>query len=311
MKKSAIYFTKIAPAASSGTAVLAGHMIDEEDDPTFTRFFLSRLDKGWGLICDMQGDIAYDLAAAESTQYHGKTDMYALGRDGTLRVRMPPNTIIDHKVPLKEPSVYLEGLCIASDAVYLCGGQRQVYRFAEGEWTDWDDGLFIPFNGTAGPTLFALAEVQMGVLLAVGSGGFTALRQGFGKWSILATPTNMDLHSVVSDGEGGAWLGGAGGTLLHLQVSEQIWDDLSDPSVSTESFERLTVYKGEVYIAAFDAILALARSGKLRKVNGPFKSDSEFHCVCSAGDYLWVTGDEHVYRLGPAGWEYLQHPDNS
>lgn len=310
MKKSAIYFTRVVAAAGPGTAVLAGHMIEEEDDPSFTRFFLSKLDKGWGLIGDLKGDVVYDLAAVESIQAPGKTDMYALGRGGTLRVRTPPNTIVDHVVPLKVPSAYLEGICLASDAIYVCGGQRQVYRFVGGAWTEWDDGLFVPFAGSTGPTLFALAEVQNGCLLVVGSEGFAALRYGSGPWRVLPCPTNLELHCVVADGDGGAWISGAGGTLLHFRVHDQQWTNRSDPSVSTESFERLALYKGAVYIAAFDAVLTLANDGKLRKVKGPFKRDSEFHCICSAGDYLWVTGDEHVYRLGPAGWEYLQCPDN-
>jgi hypothetical protein len=310
MKKSAIYFTKVTPAAGPGMAVLSGHMVDEEHDPTFTRFFLSRLDKGWGLIGDLKGDIAYDLAAVESIQFPGKTDMYALGRDGTLRVRVPPNTTTDYQVPLKEPSTYLEGFCIASDALYVCGGQRQVYRFANGGWTDWDEGLYIPFSGIAGPTLFAIVEVQSGVLLVVGSEGFAALRHGIDDWSVLASPTNVDLHCAALDGKGGVWIGGDGGTLLHLQVSGQNWEDKSDPTISGETFERLAVHKGAVYVAGSSDLLVRTQAGKLGKVNGPFQSDSEFHCVCSAGDYLWVTGDEHVYRLGPTGWEYLQCPDN-
>lgn len=311
MKKSAIYFTKVVAAASPGMALLAGHMIDEEDEPTFTRFFLSMLDKGWGLIGDLKGDVVYDLAATESRRTPGKTDMYALGRHGTLRVRMPPGVVNDHVVPLKVPGVYMEGLCVTSDAVYVCGGQRQVYRFADGAWTDWGDGLFVPFGGSVGPTLYAVAEVRQGCLMVVGSDGFAALRQGGGQWSVLTCPTNLDLHSLLPDGEGGVWIGGDGGILLHVRVSDQRWADVSDPSVSTESFERLALYKGEIYVAAFDAVLALADNGMLRRVQAPFKRDSEFHCVCSAGDYLWVTGDEHVYRLGPNGWEYLQCPDNS
>jgi hypothetical protein len=285
-------------------------MIDQEDEPTFTRFMLARGDNEWGLISDLLGDVAYSLLAFPSNIRPGLTDMYALGRGGTLRVRLANQADRDLAIPLKETYTYLEGLCVASDGLYVCGGQNQIYRLADERWESTDKGLYEPFAGKPGPALFSIAEVCAGTLVAVGSDGLVVHRQGIGSWERVEVPTNVDLHCVLPDGRGGAWISGDGGALLHHLIGESLLVDHSDREVSADTFDSLALYKGELYVTAMHQLLVLNAKGQLSAVKGPFRTDTEFHSVSASGDYLWATGDEHVYRLGPRGWQYLLCPDN-
>jgi len=290
---------------------LCGHMRDQEDDPTFTRLMLVRGNGSWGLFGDFQ-DIAYGLTVGLSKVVTGRIDLYALGRDGVLCIRLAPSDPVNIQVPVKDRAGYLEGICLASDGVYVCGSQREIQRYANGQWSMEDEGLFVPrTSGAAGPTLFALVETVPGTLLTVGSSGFAARRVNGGNWETLDVPTNMDLYCVMADAEGGAWIGGAGGTLLHLSPDASHWKDFSNPEISVQTFDSMAMYQGHVYVTAMNQLLSLSNDGKLTAVEGPFLKDSEFHAVSASDDCLWVTGDEHVYRYGPEGWEHLLCPDNA
>jgi len=310
VSKSAIYFTKVAAAAGSGNAVLAGHMIGETNDPTFTRFFLSKSDNKWGLIGDLRGDIVYSLIALPSISVIGKTDMYALGRGGTLRIRKANEPEHDLHVPVKDQT-YLEGMCITSNCLYVCGGQNQVFRYKNKKWSLIGTGLYTPFNGkTVGPTLFSIAQISEGVLLATGSQGQIIRLDADDRWEKIDSGVHVNLHFLLPDGLGGAWIAGDQGTLLHLAANGKKLNSFSNPKISIENFESLALFQGDLYIAANSKLLVLNSSKELMIVNGPFKRDSEFHCVCASDSYLWATGDQNVYRFAPDGWRHLLCPDN-
>ncbi|MCL2722929.1 MAG: hypothetical protein FWD69_00690 [Polyangiaceae bacterium] len=311
MNKSAIYFTRAAPAAREGAVILSGHMIDQEADPSFTRPMNIFVDQSWGHSGDVRNDVVYGLATRPSTAVPGLTEIYALGRDATLWIKRPRQDPVEVKVPVREPWMYLENVCLASTGIYVCGGQRQVYRYSDGQWSAQDDGIYIPStNGEPGPTLFSIIELKDMSLLVVGSGGFIATRPAGGAWTILDCPTNMDLLCALPDDQG-IWISGRAGTLLYLSADMATWSDHSDENVSTANFDCLAHHGKRVYITARNDLLVTTKEGGIAVVQAPFKPDSEFHSVCTSGDYLFVTGDEHVYRLGPDGWVYLQCPDNT
>lgn len=310
MSDTAIYFTGIAASFKPGFAVLCGHLVSQRDDPTFTRFAQVRGDHEWVHIGDAEDDIVYGLTSRPSHTVQGGTDYIALGRAGLLRFMPSRQADRDLIVPTKDRYTYLEGLCVATDGIYICGGQNQIYRFENDQWSSVDDGLYEPFNGKLGHALFSIAETTAGKLLAVGTKGLVVESLSDGRWEHLEVSTNVDLHCVLPDGNGGAWIGGDAGTLLHMLPDGQGFRDHTDVDVSTESFDSLVQFKGELYITAMDQLLVLNSKGQLKPVKGSFKKDSEFHCVSAAGDYMWVTGDENVYRLGPQGWRHLLCPDN-
>jgi hypothetical protein len=301
MKKTAMYFTHVAAAIRPGAAILCGHMIDQESDPTFTRFSQAYDENDWAHIGDLRGDIVYAVTSTASQKVAGKTDFYALGRGGTLRVMLAGQPDKDISIPIKDKSSYLESMCLTPNGLYVCGGQKEVLCYENGVWKNVDENLYEKFNGKNESTLFAITEVHPGTLLAVGTGGFVARRYA---------PTNVDLHAVIPTGDGGAWIAGSGGALFRLVVSKGTWEDHSDATVSTNTFDSLALHRNVLYISAFTQLLQLQPGSKLKEIEGPFKKDSEFHSISAAGDFLWVTGDEHVYRLGPEGWRHFLCPDN-
>lgn len=302
---SKLYFPHVV-ATPSGDAFLVGHPVGQGSEPTFTRFAKAG-ESGWAHL----GDLGAVVCAATSMHTPGspRPSVLALGRDGPLRIFTPGRPPADVAIAPKDRS-YFEGICAASEGVYVCGGQRQIAHWASGNWNWVDEGLFVKFDGTNDCTLLAIADLADGVLLTVGSGGFAALRLRGGAWQVLDTGTNVDLHCLAIAGDGGAWVGGDGGTLLRLHADRQTWSDVSDHTVSTRSFDSLALLDGTLYIAAFDRLLALAPQQRLVQASGPVRAGAEFHSVSAAGSYLWATGDEHVHRFGPDGWRYFLCPDN-
>lgn len=301
-----IYFTK-AVATSTGDAFLAGHVQDQGQDPTFTRFAKAG-DAGWVHLGDL-GAVAYGAIAVPVAQ-SPRPWIAVLGRDGPLRLYKPGQQPADIDIPRKDKTAVFEGLCAASDGLYVCGGQRQVLRFADDQWQSVDQGLFTKFDGSNDCSLFSIAELAPGRLLVVGSKGFMACRVNGGAWKTLDSGTNLDLHCVLAAGDGSAWVSGDGGTLLKVAADLASVQDCSAPELSRRSFDSLALYQGALYVTAFNELLVWAPGQAPDKVQAPFKAGSEFHSVNAAGDYLWVTGDEHAYRLGPKGWQYFQCPDN-
>ncbi len=310
MNKAAMYFTHVAAAERPGAAILCGHVIEQENSPTFTRFSQAYDENNWLHLGDLRDDIVYAIASCPSHVVTGKTDFYALGREGNIRKMLAGQLDEDIVIPTKEKSSYFEGLCISSTGLYVCGGQKQVLRYTNNVWENFDDDLYEKFDGSNESALFAITEISPGVLLAVGTRGLVARRNINAAWRILDAPANFDLHAAIPTGDGGAWIAGAGGTLFRLAGASDIWEDFSDATVSTNTFDALAVHENALYITALTQLLQLQSDGKLREISGPFKVGSEFHCVSAAGDFLWITGDEHVYRLGPEGWLYFICPDN-
>ncbi|MCL2654030.1 MAG: hypothetical protein FWD63_09625 [Propionibacteriaceae bacterium] len=307
MNKSAMYFTLIAPAARAGAVVIAGFMIDQGDEPTFTRIAHVREDKSWGLTGDIRHDVAHWMTTRPSTTETGLTEIYAIGRDATLWTKLPKRDPIETIAPLREPWMWLENLCLADDGIYVCGGQNQIYRYADDQWTPQDDGIYVPsVEGQPTCTLFAITQLGDGSLLTVGSAGFIAIRHPGQPWKVLDCPIDTNLRCVLPDATG-AWISGDSGTLLHLE--DGTCTNHSDPDISTGSFDALTWFGGHLYVTAGDKLLRLD-DNHLTVVDVPLKPDSELHALCTSGDYLYATGDEHVYRLGPDGWTYLLCPDN-
>ncbi|MDE2048703.1 MAG: hypothetical protein KGJ44_09860 [Betaproteobacteria bacterium] len=306
------YFTTVV-ALTEGDCFIAGHLTKQASEPNFTRLDMVR--GGQWLQLGALKDVLYGATAAPTAD-HARLSVVALGREGAMRVFRPGQQPAELAVPRKDKTGYLEGLCVASDgALIVCGSQNEVLRYAGEQWQAIDEGLFEKFNGKNDSALFAIAETRPGTLLAVGSRGLAVSREGGGAWHTLDAPTNLDLHAVLPAGDGGAWVAGDGGTLLRLSPDGTQWQDHSDPDLSTAPFDSLALYKGTLYISAMNQLLSLDTAdpqASLQPVAGPFKAGSEFHSVSACGEYLWATGDEHVYRLGPdAQWQYLLCPDNA
>jgi hypothetical protein len=310
MKKTAMYFTHVAAAVRPGAALLCGHMVDQGSDPSFTRFSQARDDNNWAHVGDLRDDVVYALASAASENLPGKTDFYALGREGVLRLMLAGQPDQDVAIPMRDKTSYLEGLCLASDGLYACGGQKQVLCYSNSFWQPADAGLYEKFDGSNDSALFAMAELSAGVLLAVGTRGLVVRRSGDGAWQTLDAPTNLDLHAVIASGDGGAWIAGDGGTLFLLLAGTDTWEDHANTALSTSTFDGLALHQDALYVTALNRLLRRMPGGKLEQVKGPFKKGSEFHSVSAVGDFLWAVGDEHVYRLGPEGWKYFLCPDN-
>lgn len=312
MQKTAIYFTHVAAAIRPGFALLCGHMVDEMDEPTFTRFARVGGKNEWAYVLgDLRGDLVYALASRPSPTVSGGTDFFAIGRSGVLRIALTGKEALDIPVPRKDKSGYLEGLCAASDgSVIACGSQKEVMRYARGEWISIDEGFFEKFDGGNDSSLFAISEPTPGTLLAVGTRGLVAVRRGGSPWEVLDAPTNVDLLAVVPSEDGGAWIAGDGGMLLRLAADFLQWQDLSDRDMSRARFDSLALHKGVVYVTGMNQLLQLKPGSKLTPIVEPFEPGSEFHSLSAYGDHLWVAGDEHVYCMGPEGWQHMLCPDN-
>ncbi|MCG3188290.1 MAG: hypothetical protein LKCHEGNO_00262 [Burkholderiaceae bacterium] len=304
--KSKLYFPYVV-AAPGGDAFLAGHAADQGTEPTFTRFAKAG-DAGWIHL----GDLGCVVCAAASMPTHGtpKPTILVLGRDGPLRIYRPGQAPSDVGVAPKDKSSYFEALCIASDGVYVCGGQRQIAHQSNDKWVWVDQGLFERFNGKNDCALFAMSEIADRVLLAVGSRGFVAVRDARGTWAQIDAGTNVDLRCVVAASDGGAWIGGDFGTLLRLGADLSTWTVVTDHSVSTKTFDSLALFGNQLYVTAHDKLLTFTAANGLQVASGPSVAGAEFHSVSSCDEYLWATGDEHAHRLGPDGWKHFLCPDN-
>lgn len=87
MQKTAIYFTRVVAARKPGFALLCGHMLDEQDEPSFTRFARAGGNNEWAYVLgDLRDEVVYALTARLSPLVPGGTDFFALGRDGMLRI---------------------------------------------------------------------------------------------------------------------------------------------------------------------------------------------------------------------------------
>jgi hypothetical protein len=304
--KSKLYFPYVV-AAPTGDAFLAGHAVDQGSEPTFTRFTKAG-DAGWFHLGDLGGVVC--AAASLPTPGMPRPSILALGRDGPLRMFRPGQAPSDIDIAPKDKSSYFEALCVASDGVYVCGGQRQVAHRSNDQWIWIDQGLFEKFNGKNDCSLFAMAEIAERVLIVVGSRGFVAVRDQRGVWEQIDTGSNVDLHSAVATGDGGAWVGGDSGTLLRLGADRATWTDVADRTVSANRFDSLALFDDHLYGAAFDKLLTYSPKKGLQVAAGPKLANLEFHCVSASGGYLWATGDEHVHRLGADGWKRFVCPDN-
>ncbi len=129
-RSSKLYFTQVV-ATPSGDAFLVGHALEQGSEPTFTRFAKAG-DSGWVHLGDL-GVVVY-AAAATPTPDSPRPSILALGREGPLRVFRPGQAPIDMPVTLKDRSTYFESLCVASDGIYICGGQRQIAHRVSDRW---------------------------------------------------------------------------------------------------------------------------------------------------------------------------------
>lgn len=308
MKKSAIYFTRIAALTTPGYAILAGHMVDQGNSPTFTRISRISSTREWAFIQDIPNELIYDLSVSGTKNPQGKSKIYALGRDGLVRIFQSGTPPQDLYIPLKDSTSYMESLHITDDAIYVCGGQNQIYKYKNGTWFSIDDNLYEKFDGKNDLAIFEITEISHDVLICVGKNGLAAIKHNENPWEKLNTPTNLDFKTVISDKKGGAWLAGDGGVLFKLSP-DGTWDDYTDPEFSSNTFEHIALHKEHLFIAAGDKFLQLTE-GKITSVAGPFKKHSEFHHLSSQGDYLWATGGTNVYQLGQNGWELYTCPDN-
>lgn len=311
MKPAAAYFTHIAPLLTPGYAIVTSHMMHQGNAPTFTR--VSRIcdPDNWGFICDIPDDLIYDLTVAEATDGTGKSTIYLLGRQGFVRILQSGQPPRDLSIVMKEPWAYLEALCVTRQAVYVCGGQNQIYRLQNGSWQSCDDGLYVPFTGQNDMTLFGICELHNRTLMVVGKHGLIAIQNEQQLWQRLNVEpfATGDFLSVLPDGDGGAWIGGTHGMLLKYDPNG-LCHPLSAPSLSTDRFESLALYQGKLYIAAGHYLLCFSETEGLSSVDMPIDSRDEYHCVKAQGNYLWVTGGTGVLRLGPDGWKRFVCPDN-
>ncbi|MFO0696560.1 MAG: hypothetical protein U0230_23530 [Polyangiales bacterium] len=305
-KSARIYFTQVV-STPSGKAFLAGHMQDQGSEPTFTRFVRAD-DSGFVHL----GDLGAVACAATAIPIEGAPapGIAVIGRQGPLRIYAPGKPPTDVDVPLRDRTADFLGLCASSDGLLVCGDQRQVLRYADDRWSPIDEGLFEAFDGANPSTLHAIAEVAGGMLVVVGSKGFAARRGSDGAWQRIDVGVAVDLRCVIAPGDGSAWIGGDDGTLLRLDVERGVVTERAEKTTS-RSFESLALRERTLFVAASEALWARSEGGRLEKVEGPFLEGSEFHAVSAAGPYLWATGDEHAYRLGPDGWKHFLCPDNA
>lgn len=291
MTSTPLYFTKVV-ATTSGDAFLCGHAVEQGSEPTFTRFAKAN-DSGWVQL----GDVGAVITDATTVPGDGERPSIAvLAAQGVLRLYRPGQQPVDFEIPTSGATL---GLASGSDGIYVCGVDGQVLRLAEGEWEQ--------MGQAASVDLFGLAEVSPGHLVVVGSHGFIAHRTPRGRWQPLSSGTEHDLLCIVASDDGGAWVGGDAGTLLRLTADFEVLPH----SHGDHSIDALALLDGALYFTAVDTLFTYQPGTGATAVNGPFAPDAEFHCVSAAGDFLWVSGDQHVYRFGPAGWEQFLCPDNA
>lgn len=299
-----IYFTKVL-ALPNAEALVFGHLSAQQDDPSFTRLMLVA-NAGWKLVGDIS-EVVY--AAARDPRPTGiRPDVCVVGRDGFFRILSGAKAATSGKIDKKDVS-YLEAASYHGQAIYACGGQNQVYRFLDGVWQDCSQSIYEPFAGKLTASLSAMAPGPEGQMLFVGDHGALYL-YGSDTWLRLDAPTNTNLLSAVST-PAGYLVGGARGVCLrvgHDGEPQELRE--SDEVFGEERLNDMCWYKNACYVAASTKLFRFADE-QWKDVKIPI--DPQVDSVVSVdahGEYLWVTGGEHVFRFNGADWETLMCPDN-
>jgi hypothetical protein len=301
-KKSRIYFTR-ALALPDGAVVLAGHMQEEDDDPTFTRLVL--FNKGaWGLLGDMQ-DVVYALAGKPNPGA-ARPNLCVMGRLGTYREYVAGSKPVDQRIAWRDVT-YLESLALIDGSLYVCGGQRQVARQSANGWDFVDSGLFEPFTGRLQCALLSIDGFSAQKIISVGLDGAAWLWDG-SRWSALDSPTNVTLNAIKCTSSGDAYICGDGGTLYRLDAALN-WIDLSDRQLSDRPFWDLAIYGDHVYVAAENRLLRT--DGRvLEDVALGLTAEPYLFGLSAGRDRLWCVGDENVYEFDGSSVTVHVCPDN-
>lgn len=295
--KTALYFSNVA-ALAGDEAIVAGHLVAEGSEPTGT--VLLRCGKtGWGAVSKVD-DVVYHLVTVQARTFA------AIGRRGAFLMGDRASIAAREHAPISGFG-YLESVGAYAGTCYVCGADRQVLeRRADGTWGHIDEGIAIDATTPSGQSFLDIAAGPPATLLAVGTGGLAAVLQG-GKWSSIDLPTNVDLHCVVRNVDGTAFVAGGGGTLFRIDANGEI-DDLSLADGAKVSFRDACMFQGRLYLAAGPRLFSL-HDDQLEPVDLPPAAQGDF-CALSASESLWCVGDEWVRQFDGRKWLVHECPAN-
>ncbi len=301
-KNTRIYFTTVV-ALSNDMAVFGGHMVAEEDDPSFTRLVMYK-NGNWGVLGDIH-DIIYSLIKQPNPS-GGKPYLCALGRDGFFRQYVSGAHPIDLPIP-KRDVTYLENIRFIGSHLYVCGGQNQLFILDEQIWKNFDYGIYSIFKGKLEKSLLSIDGYADNDIYAVGQKGATYHWDGR-LWLVEDIPTNLSLNCVRCMSNGNVFICGDGGSLFVRNIQGH-WIDLSNPEITTRSLWDMTEYEGFCYIAAENKLLR-TDGKKIDEINVPLDDEFYFYSLDAFEKSLWVVGSERIYQFNGADWKVLICPDN-
>jgi hypothetical protein len=202
---------------------------------------------------------------------------------------------------------YLEDLKLIGKRLYACGGQRQVHRLDASGWKRIDKGAFVPLGDGDHCSFHGIDGFSETDIYAVGWPHDIWHFNGR-TWRQLESPTEYPLFAVHCSESGAVYVAGSNGVLFKGD-RERGWDDLSDPAVTTEVIEDLVEFRGQIYGAATEHLVATA-GGTMKPVDVPLRGAKAYVAIDASKDDLWVVGDESILQFDGKTWKRHICPEN-
>lgn len=297
MEPSSLYFTTVS-GLQRGTAVVGGHLVGEELDPSITRFMFMQ-NGTWGHWFDLE-DIVYSTVSFPRSETGGKANVTALTRGGRLWSVVSGGEPYDVQLDVSG-GYYMLNACRVKGTLFCCGVQNMVFRIQDGVVDRIDEGLFKPIEDRVDRVLESISGFGVTDVFAAGHAGKILHWNGY-VWTEEPTITNLDLFSIHCSSDGSVVATGGACTVLKRSQSG-IWSDLSSDNFPNSSIRGIAEYGGQIYMAASEKLLTI-RDSVVEEVEVDALSHVKcrFYSISSDGERLWAAGDNALVSFDGTSW---------
>jgi hypothetical protein len=200
---------------------------------------------------------------------------------------------------------YLSSIRYVRGRLLACGFSRQIYERTENGWIHADLGVILDaaqmdlgFNDLTGN--------DAGDLCAVGDEGEIAIQSGE-RWTMMESPTNVDLYAVCSDSNGRFIAAGRSGTVLC--GDRDGFNILCGNDAFDNTLWDIEDYQGEIVASCTNGLYSV-RGGSLVPFDKPKAPSHVGYRLVQVDNVLWSIGTYQVFCLDKGRWSEWQCPDN-
>lgn len=201
---------------------------------------------------------------------------------------------------------YLKKIREINGQIYICGANRQVYKYTNNEWLSISDkiqtnkkvkSIFNDINGSpSGKELYV-----------VGNKGEIFSYNGT-EWFQIDSPTNEHLEGVTLFNDK-IIIAGRNGTLIHGR--ENIFHLISNHNFPTYNYWDINNFHNKIFLSSSRGVHILEKNNKDEYVieNSPFPKHVG-HKLSSNQDWIYSMGNNKIYAYNGELIQELECPDN-